>query len=103
MNSENTKNNTALSETHIMELSMMYNTENITELNTIQNMILNNISVEYKNCTQYISLKKYKAVQDRYRKEEKRKIVSQAVVQSALLIVLLLILIIMGIKNNYIR
>ncbi|XP_050457408.1 uncharacterized protein LOC126854569 [Cataglyphis hispanica] len=101
-NSENIKNNTALSETHIMELSMLYNTENITELNTVQNTILNNTSVEYKNCTQDIPLKNYKVMQERFRKEEKRRI-TQAVVQSALLIILLLILIIMGIKNNYIR
>ncbi|KAL6426992.1 hypothetical protein ACFW04_009294 [Cataglyphis niger] len=102
-NSENIKNNTALSETHIMEISMLYNTDNITELNTVQNTILNNTSVEYKNCTQYIPLKKYKVTQERYRKEEKRKIVTQAVVQSALLIILLLIVIIMAIKKNYIR
>lgn len=101
-NSENTKNNTVLSETHNMELSMMFNAENITELNTVQNTILHNTSVEYENCTQYV-LKKYKVMQELYRKKEKRRIVTQAVVQGALLIMLLLILIIMGIKNDYIR
>lgn len=89
-----------------MELNMMYNAENITELNTVQNTILNNTSIENENRTQYenkVLPKKYIVMQEMYRKERKRRMVTQAVIQGALLIVLLLILIIMAIKNDYIK
>ncbi|XP_070169248.1 uncharacterized protein [Polyergus mexicanus] len=108
MNSNNTKNNTVLiSKIHNMELNMMYDAENIIELNTVQNTILNNTSIEHENRTQYenkVLPKKYiVSMQEMYKKERKRRMVTQAIIQGALLIVLLLILIIMGIKNDYIR
>lgn len=105
-NSNNTKNTVLISKTHNMELNMMYNAENITELNTVQNTILNNTSIENENRTQYenkVLPKKYIVMQEMYRKERKRRMVTQAVIQGALLIVLLLILIIMAIKNDYIK
>lgn len=86
-----------------MELNTVHNTENIAELNTVHNMILNNTSIEYENSTQYIQLKKYTFIQELYRKERQRIFVMQAVVHSILLTIILLIVIIVCIKHNYIK
>lgn len=84
-----------------MELNAVDNAKNITELNTVQNMILNNTNIEY-NITDYDKMKEL-VMKELYNRNRQRLFIAQIIIQSVVIAIILVSVIIVIIKNKYIK
>lgn len=99
---EDIENNTTLSIVDKMELNAVDNAKNITELNTVQNVILNNTNIGY-NFTDYDEQKEYVVMKELHKRYRHRLFIAQITIQTVVIAIILVIVIIVIIKSKYIK
>lgn len=99
---EDIENNTTLSMVDKMELNAVDNAKNITELNTVQNVILNNTNIGY-NFTDYDEQKEYVVMKELHKRYRQGLFIAQITIQTVVIAIILVIVIIVIIKSKYIK